>query len=344
MRVDPFCLSAYLAFRFVPDARPWRPGIASRLPGHADRPSTGVTNAQEIEQTLRQLIEDIRLRHQRVGILLSGGIDSAILAALLPEGTPAYTIRFVADGAIDESQQAREYAQQWNLSHRIIDVHWADYAADMDRLMLNKRSPLHAVEVGLYRAAVAAIEDGIDTLILGNGADSNFGGLDKLLAKEWGFQEFVHRYSFIDPASALKEPSPIIGVFTPYRRGDGIDVAEFLREIHGPGVTQAFTNAMDTAGVTMAEPYEDLRLVPPLDFQRIRSGESKYLLRELFRRLYNQTESPEKIAFTRPMDQWLKDWPGPDRTEFRKDVDWSRFSGDQRWLIYCLNRFLELIS
>ena len=73
---------------------------------------------------------------------------------------------------------------------------------------------------------------------------------------------------------------------------------------------------------------------------RIRNGESKYVLRELFERRFEGVAIPEKIAFARPMDRWLADWPGPKRAEFsRLDID--NFSGDQRWLLWCLERFLD---
>jgi len=41
------------------------------------------------------------------------------------------------------------------------------------------------------------------------------------------------------------------------------------------------------------------------------------------------------------MDQWLVDWKGPIREEFRKDIDISKYSGNQKWLIYCLEYFLD---
>lgn len=75
--------------------------------------------------------------------------------------------------------------------------------------MKHKKAPLHPVEVGLYKAAVASQQDGINVLASGTGADTMFGGLDKLLSKDWTFDEFVKRYTFLDPIRALKRPVPV---------------------------------------------------------------------------------------------------------------------------------------
>ena len=43
----------------------------------------------------------------------------------------------------------------------------------------------------------------------------------------------------------------------------------------------------------------------------------------------------------RPVDQYFKNWSGPTRPEFRKDIDMSRYTGNQKWLIWCLEQFLN---
>jgi hypothetical protein len=294
-------------------------------------------------ESLQEMVKPL-LTRKDVGILLSGGMDSAILAALMPPATKAYTIRFIAEGAIDESPTARLYCQRYELDHRVIEVTWEDYLEHADTLMRNKKSTLHPVEVGLYKAATAAHQEGINTLVLGNGADSTFGGLDKLLSRDWSFEQFIERYTFVQPASALKEPVPVRKIYEPYGGGEFFDTTRFLKVVHGLGVIQAFDNAITSAGCRSAEPYERLVLDAPLDMDRIRGGDSKYLLRSLFDQLYPGLSIPEKIAFARPMDKWLKAWDGPLRSEFRSDIELSRFTGEQKWLLYCLNRFLGVLD
>ena len=44
----------------------------------------------------------------------------------------------------------------------------------------------------------------------------------------------------------------------------------------------------------------------------------------------------------RPVDEYFKHWKGPTRSEFRKDLDMSEFTGNQKWQMYCLEKFLEI--
>ena len=59
------------------------------------------------------------------------------------------------------------------------------------------------------------------------------------------------------------------------------------------------------------------------------------------KRYKNLSQIPKKIAFARPMDEWLYNWSGPKREEFIKGIDMSNFSGNQKWLIFCLEYFLN---
>jgi asparagine synthetase B (glutamine-hydrolysing) len=343
LRFSPQALSEYLALRWLALAdTAWVGAYTPDRSTLTPACQTTVTDADEVLDALRVSLSDVD--PSTTGLLLSGGIDSAILARLVPPGLRAYTLRFLAPDAIDESPAASRFAALAGLRHSVIDVSWADYEHTVDWLALHKRAPLHAVEVGLYKAALRAAGDGITTLVVGNGADSTFGGLDKLLARDWSSQAFVKRYTFVDPRLVLREPGNSDLAFSNWCEGDDFDTAGFLKVVHGEGVTQAFMNAIGAAGCVMRAPYEELVLGVPLDLARIRRGESKYLLREVFRRLYGTEMAPEKIAFARPMDHWLGSWRGPERPEFLRDLEIDAFTGEQRWLIWSLDRFLSLLE
>lgn len=338
---NPYCLSSFLAFRYVvKDGLSWKDGVLPVLPRLSKKDQTGVTSAEEIINHFRNQLSITK----NTGILLSAGIDSAILASFLPAGTKAYTIRFIAEGAVDESVEAGVYANKLNLSHSVIDVFWEDYLKYSDILMQNKKSPLHAIEVGLYKAALTAKQDGVDQLIVGNGADSTFGGMDKLLSRDWTYEEFKKRYTFVEPSEVLKNFEDIDEVYRPYKKDDGIEVSAFLKTVHGIGIVQTFNNAIEAAGCKVITPYESLFLDAPLEIERIRRGESKYILRKVFESRFPNYSIPEKIPFARPMDQWLANWEGPSRAEFLENIDINKFTGDQKWIIYCLERFMNLFD
>jgi hypothetical protein len=338
---NSFSLSSFLAFRYVTkEGIPWKEGVLPAFPKVTKKDQKGVVDAEEIIDFF-----SLRLRgDENTGILLSAGIDSAIIASFLPDGTKAYTIKFIADDAIDESPGASVFAKRMNLDHKVVDVTWDDYLCCMDLLMKRKKSPLHAIEVSLYKTALVARQDGINKLIVGNGADSTFGGMDKLLSKDWSFEEFMERYTFVRPSSVLKDYEDIHEIYLPYKIGDGIDVSAFLKSVHGLGIIQAFDNAIEAAGCSTVAPYESLFLDAPLDLARIRNNESKYILRKVFQERFPDCPIPEKIPFARPMEQWLADWEGLKRKEFLDNIDMKSFSGDQKWILFCLERFMDIFD
>ncbi len=346
---NPQAMSYYLGLRHLPvEGLEWIPGVAPALPESIES-TRRVSSSTEILESLNDLMP----RTTGTGILLSGGIDSAILAALAEPGTPCFTISFDAPGAADESIAASTYASRWGHPHHIIRVSWDDYLTHTPMLMAHKKSPLHPVEVPLHVAAQHARGLGVQSLLVGNGADSTFGGMDKLLCPVWTYEQFIERYRFVDPALVLRAPMPIEDTFAPYRRkneksgNDGIAVQQFLREIHGQGIVQSFENAIGSAGVDIVAPYEAMIHDGELDLDRIRAGEPKYLLQQVFRDLYATSTVPTKIPFARPMDVWMADWDGAvDQPLFRGDVaeHVETMSGDARFLVWCLDRFITQLN
>ena len=49
-----------------------------------------------------------------------------------------------------------------------------------------------------------------------------------------------------------------------------------------------------------------------------------------------------KIPMPRPVDEYFKAWSGPKRPEFKKNLDMSKFTGNQKWQMYCLEKFLNM--
>jgi asparagine synthetase B (glutamine-hydrolysing) len=340
-----YCMSSFLTFRYVVDENiGWNKDFVPVFPETTSIGQHKIKSAEDTDKIMRKLVMNKYKKTNKMGLLLSGGIDSAIVAKYIPKSSVAYTIRFDAKDAIDESIKAKKYAEDCDLNHKIIDITWEDYKKYMSSLMNNKKSPLHPVEVGLYKTALIAKEDDVDLLVVGNGADSTFGGLDKLLSVDWKFNEFIKRYSFTNPERILNTPVSMNHVFEKYRKDKGIDVSNFLKTVHGLGVVQAFENAVEFAGCEIFAPYEELSLDIPLDMTKIRNGQSKYMLREIFKKLYPQFEIPIKIAFARPMDQWMEKWDGPKRMEFKDNINLDDFTGEQKWLIYCLEQFLNLMD
>ncbi|MFC1672423.1 asparagine synthase C-terminal domain-containing protein [Planctomycetota bacterium] len=247
-----FCISSYLTFRYV--ARKdvgWKEGFTPEFPELGDEDQHSVSDAREVLEKLEEIIAE-KCPTDRIGMLMSGGIDSAIIAALMPKNTQLFTVNFVAPNAVDEGAPARVYAEKLGLQHHVVEVTWEDYLDCIDSLMVRKKSPLHPAEAGIFQAASAAKASGVDTLTVGNGADSTFGGMDKLLSRDWSFDEFVERYTFLKPELIVEKPVSMLEIYKEYRANGGVNVQGFLKILHGLGIVQMFDNAIEARGLWSA--------------------------------------------------------------------------------------------
>lgn len=336
------CMSRFLSFRYIEEEDlNFFPGLSHKVwKRRPDAKLHSIASAEDVGRAVREELESFFVPG-RTAICLSGGIDSAILASYLPRGTKAYTFRCVADGAIDETAQAARYARICGLDHETIDMEWRDFEDLTPELLRHDGVPFHSIEVQLLKAARHAKAAGFDRLVLGESADGVFGGLDGLLSRDWTLDGLIGRYSFVRPESALKNPVSCRPVFERYKRPDGsMDIEAFIRGVFCIESSTSYMHAFELAGVEASMPYGKMRLAAPLDLARIRGGESKYFLRELFSMRYPGMEIPKKIPMPRATEQWFADWSGPHRGEFIPDCH-KNMTGDQKWLVWCLERFLD---
>lgn len=341
-----YCMSSYLRFRTIIDISKT---FSKKYPLNIyDVPSnlTPIYNSHDLESFLKKRVKEICER-SKVAICLSGGIDSAILAKFMPEGSTAYTFRCVVDGVktIDETDAAKKYAAECKLKHKIIDIYWSDLQQYSPILMKHKGSPIHSIEVQIYKACLKAKEDGFDALIFGESADCNYGGFNRLLSKDWDINEFIDRYTFLNPFLVLRHPVDIVDPFLNFSNKKGIvDVHEFMRHIFLKESLNSYLNACSTAGITCFAPFSETFLASNLDLKKIRDGNNKYIVREVFSRLFPQFKQPEKIPMPRATNEWFNGWTCKKRDEFRDDIPFDKLTGDQKWQLYSLDTFLDMIK
>lgn len=339
-----YCMSSFLSLRYVEDAdKQFFEGLQHQV--YKQQPLSRrvlVSDASDMDVALRNVFR--RIAHEKLGMLLSGGMDSSILASYMPEGSDAYTFRFLGgDFQRDELERAEFYARYYHLNLHYVDIDWNTVDENVDVLMAHKGAPVHSIEPQLYAAAKQAQEDGITMLVIGDAADYVFGGMDGLLSQNWSYDQYVKRSIYINPADVLKEPYDMNELFERYRLGkSSIDYLRFYDEIVTDESYASYENAFETAEMDFIDPYELLKMAKPLDLGRIRNGDTKYLIRDLFRMKYPETAVPLKQPMPRPVDQYFANWEGPKRKEFREDIDITKYSGNQKWLLYCLERFLNI--
>lgn len=338
-----FCMSSYLAFRYIEDETKdfYEKMHHKNIRPIPDSEKIYVSNSEDIDLAIENQLA--KFSGKKKGILLSGGMDSAIVASYLP-GADAYTFRFL-DGRFqtDELNRAGYYADYYKLNLHYVDINWDTVTKYLDCVMKSKAAPVHSIEPQILQAALQAKLDGVEVMFVGESSDLVFGGMDKLLAKDWMFDEFVDRYTFLNPKEILTKPVDMTYLFERYRIDKNkIDYLKFMDEVFSIESSSSYYNAFEVAELKYYDPYARLKMTEPLDLARIRKGESKYLIRELMRKRYPDIEVPNKNPMPRPVDYYFKNWKGPKRPEFISNINMDNYTGNQKWQMYCLERFLNI--
>jgi len=205
LRRDPdlSALDAYLALQYVPGDRTGLRGV-HRLPpasllvaeggserierywephpgGEALADETWLERVRETvgEAVRRRLVADVPL-----GALLSGGVDSAVVVALMaaasPEPVRTFTVGF-ADERYDEREFARAVAERYATRHEEIVLE-PDAAATLPRLAAAFDEPLgDEAALPLYLICEAARRE-VTVALVGDGGDESFAGYERYAA------------------------------------------------------------------------------------------------------------------------------------------------------------------
>lgn len=337
-----YCMSSFLAFRYIErNDADFFPSLRHRIP-HCipDSRKTLVKDYRDTDRELQAVFA--RLQGKKLGILLSGGMDSACLASYMTD-CDAYTFRFLGGSyQQDELKRAELFARTNKLRLHYVDIDWEQIQKHLPAVIQSKGAPVHSIEPQIYIAAKQAKADGIECMIIGDAADYVFYGMDGLLSKDWTYDAYIQRSIYINPADVLKNPQDITYVYEPYRRGEGVDFIGFYDQKITEESYLSYQNAFAAADMDFCDPYEHLKMADPVDLQRIRSGCSKYIMRDLFASRYPDIPVPEKLPMPRPVDRYFADWKGVHRHEFRDDISIQDYTGNQKWLLFCLEYFLDM--
>ena len=343
-----FCLSSYIAYRYI-----YKDDVDFAKNHHHElikpipiKNRIKVKTPEDIDKAIKKQVDELYKTYHKIGILLSGGQDSAILASYLKPNSNAYTFSTQLSKVYNEDiNRAKKYCDKYHLSHHLIDIDFDDYKKFTPIVMKKKCAPVHSIEPQIYKAATIAKENGDELIIIGESSDLIFGGMDKLLAKDWDFDEFVARYTFLDPKLVLNDPTDVSELFEKYRLPNNkIDFQKFMDEVFSIESSSSYLNAFSAAEMPYYDPYAKLIMAEPLDLKRVRNGEPKYLIRQLFSEKYPEIPVPDKIPMPRPVDAIFADWEGPIRSEFKKDIPMDKLTGNQKWQLWCAEQFLNQID
>ena len=110
-----YCMSSYMAFRYIEDEnKEFYDGMKhNNIKPLTDDMRILVNTVDDIDREIGRQIE--QFKEKKKGILLSGGMDSAIIASYL-SGSEAYTFRFLGgEFQKEELARAEYYAKFYGL-------------------------------------------------------------------------------------------------------------------------------------------------------------------------------------------------------------------------------------
>ncbi len=155
-----------------------------------------------VEQAVRrQLLADVE-----VGVLLSGGVDSALVARYAQAGAPyrmkAFTVGFNERDDADEIADAAENAQALGLEHHFVRIGFTDFVELMPRITAMVEEPLATTSVVpmFYLSQLAAQH--VKVVLSGQGVDEAMGGYRRYQAER--LRPFVPRMAASLSAQAAR--------------------------------------------------------------------------------------------------------------------------------------------
>jgi asparagine synthase (glutamine-hydrolysing) len=201
-KLDPYAIDAFFVFAYVPGPGTIVPGVRQLAPGHLlsweretgvcrERgwwapPEHGVRRRESLASVVAEakllFEESVRTRMVAdvpVGVFLSGGVDSTLVAAAAAEASSQRLKTFTVGydiGAVNETERARIVAERLGSDHHEVTLTQADVAerapdvlSRLDQPLADRAAiPLHALsEFARPRVTVA---------LGGEGADELFGG------------------------------------------------------------------------------------------------------------------------------------------------------------------------
>ena len=208
--VDPIALKLFLQFRYTPSPLTIFQGIRKLAPGtllvvekgkcREERwynftpvPFSGPKEETEAARELLELYKGAVRRHLLsdvpVGILLSGGLDSGLLLALMNEqgdSWPAYTIGYGETFADDELRDAAESAALFGARHVTVRLDQNEFERSLPGIVKCLEEPIAASSiVPMYFVSRRARQD-VKVALIGQGPDELFGGYKRHLGVHYG--------------------------------------------------------------------------------------------------------------------------------------------------------------
>ena len=198
--LDPHSVNLYYHYGYIPEPGTALRGVRKLPAAHLlsidldswqfhERPYWRIEDAPPIETdpvtAIREeldRISDLIIRSDvPIGVALSGGLDSSIVATLAARKYPgtmqAFTVGYAGAPLQDERSQARELARHLNMPFHEIELSTADLVTQFQKVNYFRDDPIADIAgVGYYAVMQAAREQGVPVMLMGQGGDELFWG------------------------------------------------------------------------------------------------------------------------------------------------------------------------
>ena len=208
--VDPNALNLFLRYRYTPSPFTMFQGIAKLAAGnmlvcengkctprlwykYQPRPFSPPKTANEAEEELLALYKRAMERHLLsdvpVGLLLSGGVDSGMLLALMNlygKEWRTFTVGYGSQFADDEFDDAGKTAAQFGARHTAVELSRDTYESSLQSIVSSLEEPIASSSiVPMYFVSQRAKAD-VKVALMGQGPDELFGGYKRHLGVRYG--------------------------------------------------------------------------------------------------------------------------------------------------------------
>jgi len=208
--VDPVAVNLFLRFRYTPSPLTIFKGIRKLAPGTMLIVEGGecrekrwynytpapFESPKEDEQARHELLELYRAAVKRhllsdvpVGILLSGGLDSGLLLALMKEEGgpwPSFTVGYGDSFADDELNDAAETASLMGARHVPVRLDQTEFERSLPHIVDCLEEPVATSSiVPMYFVCQRARQD-VKVALIGQGPDELFGGYKRHIGVHYG--------------------------------------------------------------------------------------------------------------------------------------------------------------
>jgi asparagine synthase (glutamine-hydrolysing) len=208
--VDPVSLNLFLRYRFTPSPRTVFEGVQKLAPGSMlifekgeyksrlwyrfkPSPFSPMKSDAEAREELLELYKRSVKRHLLsdvpVGLLLSGGIDSALLLALMNlygKSWRTYTVGYGENFADDELADAADTAAALSSEHTAVLLNRETFEETLPRIVACMEEPVATPSiVPMYFVCERARKD-VKVALIGQGPDELYGGYNRHLGVRYG--------------------------------------------------------------------------------------------------------------------------------------------------------------